>query len=248
MFKNTKRYKTFNILNKRNLLLILCLIMLFPTGVFAKTAQPYDTFKEIKSLAPEFGNKPWEKEVMTDINEHSKDVKNMCEIMQKKKDKEKAIIEEKLRLQKIEEKAEKSLVSMEVPQINDYKTWMSYTAVTSTGSPQYFLLNHKKAYTDKNNFRKIGDYYCVALGSFYSTQIGDRFRITFDNGQSIKVILGDQKSDRHTDSLHQYSSSGNILEFIMGSNKFENQATINSMYPSGVKKIQKYTNSENVFI
>lgn len=225
---------------KKLTIALLLAIMLLPSCAFAEDIlQPYDTYFSVKATYPEFGNRPWEKNKMSDYNEQKKEISTTCEKRQE-------IVDKQERIKELKRKAEESLVDMEVPQIDDYKTWMSYTSVTSTGSPQYQLLNSKKATTDKNNFRKIGEYYCVALGSFYSTEIGTRFKITFDNGQSIKVILGDQKADRHTDSKHQFSSSGNILEFIMGSKDYSNQNTINNLYPSGVKKIQKYTNEENI--
>lgn len=231
----------------RKILILLVCLMLIPTSAFAKSEKPYETFKEIKNEAPEFGKKPWEKEITVDLKKHTLEVKKDCYDSQKKYEENKRKVQAEIKRKELEKKAEDSLVEMEVPEIDDYKTWMSYTSVTATGSPQYHLLNHENAYTDEENFRKIGDYYCVALGSFYSTNIGDRFRITFENGQSIKVILGDQKADRHTDSKHQYSSSGNILEFIMGSKIRSNQDTINTKYPTGVKKIEKYTNEEDVF-
>ena len=226
---------------QKKLFFIILMIALLPSYVFAGVLQPYDTYMSAKATYPEFGDRPWEQNKISDFNSQKKVILKNCKEKQK-------ILEKQNKIEELKIKAEKSLKDMEVPQIDDYKTWMSYTSVTSTGSPQYQLLNSNKAYTDKNNFRKIGEYYCVALGSFYSTEIGTRFRITFDNGQSIKVILGDQKSDRHTDSKHQFSSSGNILEFIMGSKEYSNQAMINTLYPSGVKKIQKYTNEEDLGI
>jgi len=142
---------------------------------------------------------------------------------------------------------ERSLVSMKIPAVNDYKTWMCYKAVKSKSSWQYALLNSRRAKTDKNGFRKIGGYYCVALGSYYSDRIGTRFRITFANGDKIRAVLGDQKSDKHTDKKHQYSGRGNILEFITGHEGPYNQARINRMFPAQIIKIQKYTDQKNMF-
>lgn len=96
------------------------------------------------------------------------------------------------------------------------KTYMDYRTVTATGSPQYALLNNtKKAYT-KDGFRMYDGYYCVALGSYYGTTIGTKYYIELSNGRTLRCILGDQKSDRHTDENHQYAvNNKDILEFIV---------------------------------
>ena len=66
----------------------------------------------------------------------------------------------------------------------------------------------------------IGDYYCVALGSYYGSRIGTRYRITFSTGKTIKVILCDQKANRHTDSKHQYARRNcDVMEFYVEKSK-----------------------------
>ena len=95
------------------------------------------------------------------------------------------------------------------------KTYMDYKTVTNTASKQYALLNSKKAYT-KDGFRMYDDCYCIALGSFYSREIGTKFEIELSTGVKLNCILGDQKSDRHTDVNHQYAvNNGDIVEFII---------------------------------
>lgn len=95
------------------------------------------------------------------------------------------------------------------------KTYMDYKAVTDTSSVQYALLNNKKAET-KDGFRMYDGYYCVALGSYYGTAIGTKFYITLSNGRTLRCILGDQKSDRHTDKNHMFAvNNKDIVEFIV---------------------------------
>ena len=58
--------------------------------------------------------------------------------------------------------------------------------------------------------------YCVALGSYYGSAIGTKYRITLSTGKSINVILCDQKSNRHTDENHQYAvKNQDIVEFYV---------------------------------
>ena len=101
------------------------------------------------------------------------------------------------------------------------KTYAYYTAVTAKSSPQYKLLHSDKCYTDEETgIRMVDGYYCVALGSYYGTKIGTKYRITLEGGKEINVILCDQKSDRHTDSNHQYAvNNQDIVEFYIEKSK-----------------------------
>lgn len=106
---------------------------------------------------------------------------------------------------------------MELPKdtTGSTKTYMDYKTVTNVASKQYALLNSKKAYT-KDGFRMYDDCYCIALGSFYSREIGTKFEIELSTGVKLNCILGDQKSDRHTDINHQYAvKNGDVVEFII---------------------------------
>lgn len=108
-------------------------------------------------------------------------------------------------------------VSMGLPEgtSGETKTYMDYTAVTSKGSDQYKLLHSGKAYT-KDGFRMYDGYYCVAMGSYYSDQIGTKFYVELSNGKTLRCILGDRKSDKHTNDTHQYAEKNkDILEFIV---------------------------------
>ena len=99
----------------------------------------------------------------------------------------------------------------------DFKSYMDYKYITCKSSPQYKL--QQFAYTDDNGLRKVDDYYLVALGSYYSTTVGDCFKVTLDTGESFKVMLGDCKADCDTDSTNMYhpmrNGGGNVIEFIV---------------------------------
>lgn len=125
---------------------------------------------------------------------------------------------------KPKEKVEKPTVTGEysIPNINtSFKSWMPYTAITNKGSAAY--KQQKKAYTDENGLRKINDDYCVAMGTYYSSTIGERFKITMSTGKTFTVIISDIKSDRHTDSTHRYTASNNcMMEFLIDSSCLAN--------------------------
>lgn len=123
------------------------------------------------------------------------------------------------------------MVPYETPQGDtSFKTWMSYTAFGNE-TPQQQL--QEEAVTDEHGCRKIGDYYMVAMGSYYAADLGDRFMIELDNGDGnrprrILVIIGDFKDDRHTDDKNQYRAIDdcrkNIIEFIVDTNKLDKKA------------------------
>ena len=108
--------------------------------------------------------------------------------------------------------------NMGLPKVTgETKTYAYYTAVTAKTTPQYKLLNSKECYTDpETGIRMYDGCYCVALGSYYGSAIGTKYRITLSTGKSINVILCDQKSNRHTDKNHQYAvKNQDIVEFYV---------------------------------
>lgn len=102
-----------------------------------------------------------------------------------------------------------------------FKTWMSYRAITSKSSIQWQL--QQDAWTDTDGFRRYGKegYYMVALGTYYAEQCGKVFDITFEEGTTIRCIVGDTKADQHTDELHQHHN-GNVVEFIVDGKAISN--------------------------
>ena len=108
-----------------------------------------------------------------------------------------------------------SATGYSIPPVNtSFKSWMPYTAITNKASAAY--KQQQYAYTDENGLRKIGDDYCVAMGTYYSSTIGERFKITMSTGATFTVIISDIKSNRHTDSTHRYTArNGCMMEFLI---------------------------------
>ena len=98
-----------------------------------------------------------------------------------------------------------------------FKSYMDYRTITCTSSDQYAL--QQQAYTDELGLRKIGGFYCVALGTYFSSQCGDKFKIYTDNGNKFYVIVADIKDDRHTDESNMYvplsNGNANVVEFVV---------------------------------
>lgn len=104
-----------------------------------------------------------------------------------------------------------------------FKTYMDYRTITATGSPQYKWIRRwgwcdGEGFMRANGERDLGitdDYYMIALGSYYGTTIGTKYRITTDAGRAFYGVLCDQKDDRHTNWTHQYAEKNDVVEFIV---------------------------------
>lgn len=117
--------------------------------------------------------------------------------------------------------------TMDVPDGDtSFKSYMDYRAITDTSSVQYKM--QQEAYTDEYGLRKYktGDY-MVAMGSYYG-EVGDRFRVTLDSGETIRCIMGDAKADCHTDAYNQYTEAGNgsknVIEFVVDTPALSDEA------------------------
>lgn len=108
---------------------------------------------------------------------------------------------------------------------SEVKTYMGYQAVTLVASSQYQLLNSSYAFTDEHGLRMYDDgtgaRYCVAVGSYYTTTIGQKFDLVMEDGHYVPCILGDAKADVHTNWSNQYgTANGDVVEFIIDNNVY----------------------------
>ena len=110
----------------------------------------------------------------------------------------------------------------------DMKHYTDYRTYNIKGTAQYDL--QQLATTDELGFRRYNNDYIVAMGSFYTSEVGDRFYIHQTNDVSYTVITGDQKADIHTDPTNMYApcinyndeECANVLEFIIDERVMEN--------------------------
>lgn len=121
-------------------------------------------------------------------------------------------------------------VKMEVPKHNNFKSYMGYRSITCKASKQYKL--QQKAKTGKHGIRMVKGRYLIAMGTYYTKNVGDKFDIKLSDGTMLKCMIGDIKSDRHTDTKCQKQKyDGSIIEFITDPAKM----------PSNVKRAGSYT-------
>jgi hypothetical protein len=88
-----------------------------------------------------------------------------------------------------------------------FKSWMDYRKITDESTRQWKYRN--LATTDENGFRRIDDYYMVAMAKMYGP-VGTKYFITFSGGASIYAMMGDLKGG--TSCQHSDTS---MLEFII---------------------------------
>lgn len=101
------------------------------------------------------------------------------------------------------------------------KYFTDYRKYNLPYTPHYRL--QQAAWTDNQGLRRYSEDYIVALGSHYSTSVGDRFKITLEGGETFTVIFGDGKWDADCDCEKMYTPctdyngecAANLLEFVI---------------------------------
>ena len=95
----------------------------------------------------------------------------------------------------------------------NFKSYMSHT-LFSQDSSQYKI--QEMSQTDENGLRVVDERYCVALGSYFNTEIGQYFDLVLENGTVIPCVMADAKADAHTDDLNIATvANGCVSEFIV---------------------------------
>lgn len=143
--------------------------------------------------------------------------------------------------------------TMSVPFYKGFKSWMGYKAITCKSSPQYKI--QQIAYTGNYGIRMVGNRYCVALASHYTTEIGQYFDLILKNGTVIPCVLADAKANCHTDSANIFTVVGAnkcASEFIVDTNALHRAAkssgdisSVNESWNSPVAKVRLY--EKNIF-
>ena len=90
----------------------------------------------------------------------------------------------------------KTTKTLKLPKVSGAcKTYAYYDAVTDKTSPAYAVLNsgtyrgvtYKTTTDETTGIRMVGEYYCAALGTFYGTTKGTKYKVTLDTGKTFKI-------------------------------------------------------------
>lgn len=110
-----------------------------------------------------------------------------------------------------------SYESYDAPENSGFKSFMDYRTITNIESQQYKLQQHY-AYTGEHGIRMADGRYIVAIGTYFTPNVGQYFDIILENDTVIPCILGDQKADVDTDSNNIITKhNGCMSEFIVDS-------------------------------
>lgn len=101
---------------------------------------------------------------------------------------------------------------------------MDYREITNKQSKQYKLIKNLIKSSD-GLLRDNDGYIAVALGSYYG-EIGDRYIIKLSNGNEVKIIKADEKSDKDTINGCYHKSDKSMIEVIVDRDKIKNSYSI----------------------
>lgn len=116
---------------------------------------------------------------------------------------------------------ENKYIEYEIKDTSGFKSYMPYTTITSKSTLQY-ILQKDYAYTGDYGIRQVNNRYCVAIGTAFNADIGTYLDLILENGEIIPCILGDIKSNRHTNENNIFTlNNGCVSEFIVNPNYIE---------------------------
>lgn len=102
------------------------------------------------------------------------------------------------------------------------KSYMDYRKITDKSSLQYKLQQRDDIYTDNQGFRRIGCNFVVAVGTYFTQEIGDKLIIELASGTLVQAVVGDIKDNKHTDDMNiQHIKDNSVVEFIVNTNELE---------------------------
>ena len=100
-----------------------------------------------------------------------------------------------------------------VPSQNGFFSYMDADCITSECTDQYKM---KEGYQlDSSGIWTYDGRWCIAVGSYYTKNVGQYIDVVLKNGTIITGILADCKSDKDTDSTRRQNPNGSIVEFVV---------------------------------
>lgn len=145
-----------------------------------------------------------------------------------------------------------SYETYDAPKNSGFKSFMDYRAITNIDSKQYKLQQYYSK-TGEYGIRMADSRYIVAIGTYFTPDIGQYFDIILENGTVIPCILGDQKADADTDSDNIITKhNGCMSEFIVDSDALNKDVKLHGDmsyclkdWDSPIKTIKVY--NRNIF-
>lgn len=100
---------------------------------------------------------------------------------------------------------------------------MDYRKITNISSAQWKLIHSDEIRVCSDGLLRDEDGFIgVAMGRYYQTSIGDRFIVTLDTGNKLKLISVDQKADCDTINGANHKTDNSMVEFVIDVDKARN--------------------------
>lgn len=104
------------------------------------------------------------------------------------------------------------------PTNNSFKSFEDADCITDSPSLPQGRLKQKYHLDSGSGVWMIGDRYCVAIGSYYTKEIGVKVDLVLadkDRKHTLKCITADSKADKDTVNQHRIHSDGSLAEFVV---------------------------------
>ena len=125
---------------------------------------------------------------------------------------------------KVDTVSQPKYVTKSVPSNNSFKSYMDCKYITDVKSAQY---QFKYEYLcSASGIMVVDNRYVIAIGSYYTTEIGCRIDLVMENGSIVPCIVGDCKADCHTDATNRQNPNGNVVEFIVNTDSLSNETRL----------------------
>ena len=94
------------------------------------------------------------------------------------------------------------------------KSFLDYKSITMKTSKQYKIQKRYAETDPETGIRKVDNKYCIALGSYFSHNVGQYVDLVLENGETIPCVIGDAKSNLDTNENNSIGKDGSVSEFI----------------------------------
>lgn len=132
------------------------------------------------------------------------------EVVQPKQPKLK--VKPKLQRKQVEKEHAQVGTQMDVPTDNSFKSFMDADCIRGASKQKDLKA---KYVLGENGVWTVDGRYCIAVGSYYTQEIGTYIDVVMENGSVIECILAECKNDVDTDELNMKCKDGSVVEFVV---------------------------------
>ncbi len=104
------------------------------------------------------------------------------------------------------------------PSSKTFKSYEDADCITDSTKLAQGRLKRKYRLDYKTGVYMVGDRYCIAVGSYYTKQIGVKIDLVLSHHSrkhTLKCITADSKDDSDTVNNHRVHKDGSIVEFVV---------------------------------